>query len=204
MQAYAAGGAAAVSVLTEPEEFRGDLAQLESAAALLRPLDRPVMRKDFLVDPVQILEARAAGASGALLIAAMLTDGELDEMLAAAAEQGLFVLLEAFDTADLDRIARLPLPTDRVAVLVGINSRDLRTLTVDFARFAALAAQIRRDVPAVAESGITSERDIETVAAVGYRLALVGSALMRDGDPRGSVASFVAAGRAAAGRASCS
>jgi indole-3-glycerol phosphate synthase len=204
LTAYAAGGAAAVSVLTEPEEFKGDLAQLAAAAAALGPLGCPVMRKDFLVDPVQILEARAAGASGVLLIAAMLSDAELDEMLAAAAAQGLFVLLEAFDTADLDRIARLGLPTDRIPVLVGINSRDLRTLAVDFARFAALAAQIRRDVPTVAESGISSEQDIEAVAASGYRLALVGSALMRDGNPRLCVESFIAAGRAAAAQASCS
>jgi indole-3-glycerol phosphate synthase len=203
LSAYAAGGAAAVSVLTEPEEFKGDLAQLATAAEALRPLGCPVMRKDFLVDPVQILEARAAGASGVLLIAAMLSDSELDEMLAAAAAQELFVLLEAFDTADLDRIARLRLPTDRIPVLVGINSRDLRTLAVDFARFAALASQIRRDVPAVAESGIDSETGIEAVASRGYRLALVGSALMRDGDPRRSVASFIAAGRAATARASC-
>ena len=203
LKAYAAGGAAAVSVLTEPDEFKGDLAQLAAAAESLRPLGCPVMRKDFLVDPVQILEARAAGASGALLIAAMLTDAGLDEMLAAAAAQGLFVLLEAFDTADLDRIARLRLPTDRIAVLVGINSRDLRTLAVDFARFAALASQIRHDVPAVAESGISGESDIEAVASRGYRLALVGSALMRDGDPRRSVEAFIAAGRAAAARASC-
>ena len=190
-------------MLTEPEEFQGDLAQLAAAATALRPLGCPVMRKDFLVDPVQILEARAAGASGVLLIAAMQNDRELDEMLAAAAELGLFVLLEAFDTADLDRIARLKLPTDRIPVLVGINSRDLRTLAVDFARFAALASQIRRDVPAVAESGIDGVTGIETIASSGYRLALVGSALMRDGNPQRSVESFIAAGRAAAARASC-
>ena len=203
LRAYAAGGAAAVSVLTEPEEFKGDLAQLESAATLLRPLGCPVMRKDFLVDACQVLEARIAGASGVLLIAAMLTDAALDELLATAAEQRLFVLLEAFDTADLDRIARLRLPTDRISVLVGINCRDLRTLAVDFARFAALAGEIRRDVPAVAESGIASVKDIETVASRGYRLALVGSALMRDGDPQRSVAGFVAAGRSAAASMTC-
>jgi indole-3-glycerol phosphate synthase len=204
LRAYAAGGAAAVSVLTEPEEFKGDLAHLATAAALLRPLGCPVMRKDFLVDACQVLEARIAGASGVLLIAAMLTDGALDELLSCAAEQGLFVLLEAFDTADLDRIARLRLPTDRITVLVGINCRDLRTLAVDFARFAALAGEIRRDVPAVAESGITSVADIETVAASGYRLALVGSALMQDGNPEQSVATFVTAGRKSAAGVSCS
>jgi indole-3-glycerol phosphate synthase len=201
VRAYAAGGAAAVSVLTEPEEFKGDLAQLATVAAALRPLGCPVMRKDFIVDSVQILEARAAGASGVLLIAAMLSDGELDELLAAAAQQKLFVLLEAFDTADLDRIARLDLPTGQIPVLVGVNSRDLRTLAVDFARFAALAASIRRDVPAVAESGIASEDDIEAVASRGYRLALVGSALMQDGNPERTAAGFIAAGRAAASAA---
>jgi len=205
IQAYADGGAAAVSVLTEPTEFKGELAHLASAAATLRRAGCPVMRKDFLVDAYQVVEARANGASGVLLIAAMLTDASLDEMLAAAAEQQLFVLLEAFDTDDLERIARLRLPTDRIRVLVGVNSRNLKTLAVDFERFARLAAQIRDDVPAVAESGIDSARDIETVASSGYRLALVGSALMRDGDPRTTVARFIAAGRSAiAGRVSCS
>jgi indole-3-glycerol phosphate synthase len=200
LEAYANGGAAAVSVLTEPLEFRGELAHLEAAAAQLRPRAVPVMRKDFLVDARQILEARAAGASGVLLIAAMLSDAALEDLLAAAAELGLFVLLEAFDAADLERIAALKLPTARIPVLVGVNSRDLRTLAVDFSRFAALAGQIRRDVPAVAESGIDSEVGIETVAAGGYQLALVGSALMREGDSRTSVAAFIATGRAAAAR----
>jgi indole-3-glycerol phosphate synthase len=205
IRAYADGGAAAVSVLTEPTEFKGELAHLASAAASLRRVGCPVMRKDFLVDAYQVVEARAHGASGVLLIAAMLSDAALDELLAAAAEHQLFVLLEAFDTDDLERIARLRLPTDRIGVLVGVNSRNLKTLAVDFGRFARLAAQIRVDVPAVAESGIDNADDIETVAAAGYRLALVGSALMRDGDPRATVARFIAAGRStSAGRATCS
>jgi len=205
LEAYVAGGAAAVSVLTEPDEFHGSLEHLEAASEQLRPAGRPVMRKDFLVDAYQVVEARAHGASGVLLIAAMLSDGELDELVAAAAELGLFVLLEAFDGDDLERLGRLYLPRGGPAMLIGVNSRNLRTLAVDFARFAELAGQVRADVPAVAESGITRVDDIATVAGLGYRLALVGSALMRDGDAARAVADFVAAGRGAiAGAPACS
>lgn len=195
LDAYVAGGAAAVSVLTEPDEFQGRLAHLESAAARLRPSSCPVMRKDFLVDPYQVLEARANGASGVLLIAAMLEDTELDELFAAASELELFVLLEAFDSHDLERLARLDLGASRAPVLIGVNSRNLKTLAVDFERFARLANEIRDDVPAVAESGIDDAADIAAVAGLGYSLALVGSALMRNADVRDTVASFVAAGR---------
>lgn len=195
IRAYAKGGAAAVSVLTEPTEFQGSLAQLENAAAELRPLGCPVMRKDFLVDSYQIVEARANGASGVLLIAAMLTDAELDELFAAANEHGLFVLLEAFDSNDLERLARLKFDTTSGQALLGVNSRDLKTLAVDFDRFAALAGQLRDDLPAVAESGIESSAEIETIAKLGYSLALVGSALMRDGDTENTVVEFIRAGR---------
>lgn len=204
LDAYAAGGAAAISVLTEPSEFHGSLEHLKAAADRLRTRGCPVMRKDFLVDSYQILEARANGASGVLLIAAMLSDASLAELLATASELGLFVLLEAFDTDDLERIARLDFPA-AVQVLVGINSRDLKTLAVDFGRFGELASQIRSDVPAVAESGIESSEEIETIAELGYSLALVGSALMRDGNPARQVASFVSAGRnVVPGSLSCS
>jgi indole-3-glycerol phosphate synthase len=205
LDAYAAGGAAAVSVLTEPNAFEGSLAQMRDAAERLRPLACPVMRKDFLVDAYQVLEARANGASGVLLIAALLSDAALAELLACAAEHELFVLLEAFDAHDLERIARLDLPVNGPAVLVGVNSRDLRTLAVDFERFARLAERIRGDRPAVAESGIESAADVARVARLGYELALVGSALMQGGDPERRVAELVAAGRAAAReRAACS
>jgi indole-3-glycerol phosphate synthase len=205
LDAYAAGGAAAVSVLTEPAEFNGSLDDLRMASMRLATRACPVMRKDFLVDAYQVLEARANGASGVLLIVAILSDVVLADMIAAAAELGLFILLEAFDTGDLDRLAQLKLPTGRVQTLIGINSRDLTTLAVDFERFALLANQIRDDVPAVAESGIESQANIATVARSGYSLALVGSALMRDGDPQRAVADFVAAGRAiATGSRACS
>jgi indole-3-glycerol phosphate synthase len=205
LDAYAAGGAAAVSVLTEPDEFRGSLEQLRSAAARLRPHGCPVMRKDFLVDAYQVAEARANGASGVLLIAALLGDADLGELLAASAELGLFVLLEAFDANDLDRIARLALPAESARILVGVNSRDLRTLAVDVSRFGALASRIREDLPAVAESGIDDESAAAQVAGLGYRLVLVGSALMRGHDVERTVARFIAAGRKAAkAEAACS
>lgn len=197
LAAYAAGGAAVVSVLTEPSEFKGELPHLQEAVALLRPMACPVMRKDFLVDPYQVIEARANGASGVLLIAAMLSDADLDEMIAAASELQLFVLLEAFDSDDLARIARLNLKAGSPRMLVGVNSRNLKTLAVDFDRFRQLSGEIRDDVPAVAESGIKNAGDIETIARLGFGLALVGSSLMRDADVQQTVAGFVAAGRAA-------
>lgn len=201
LRAYAGGGAAAVSVLTEPDEFQGSLEHLADAARLLRPFGVPVMRKDFLVDPYQLIEARAHGAGGALLIVAMLDDRQLDEMIACAADLGLFVLLEGFDERDLERIAvRGDLASTEPAILAGINCRDLRTLAVDFERFAALASRLPATLPTVAESGIGTPSDIEHVAALGYRLALVGASLMQSNDTGATVAGFVAAGRTARDR----
>ena len=111
VRAYAAGGATAVSVLTEPDEFHGGLDHLRQAAGLLTEHRIPAMRKDFLTDPYQVLEARAAGAGGVLLIVAMLGDAEIGELLACAAQCGLFVLLEAFDEADLERIGGVEAPS---------------------------------------------------------------------------------------------
>ncbi|HEX6995767.1 MAG TPA: indole-3-glycerol-phosphate synthase [Gammaproteobacteria bacterium] len=200
--AYSAGGAAAVSVLTEPTEFGGSLEHLTDAAALLAPHGRPVMRKDFLTDPYQVIEARAAGAGGVLIIVTMLSDAEVRALLAAARELELFALLEAFDADDLERIAALEIPRGSPPVLAGVNCRNLRTLDVDFGRFAALAPHLPAHLPAVAESGVDGADDVRTVAAAGYRLALVGSALMRAPDPQRALAELVAAGRAAAAEAS--
>ncbi|MEM7789465.1 MAG: indole-3-glycerol-phosphate synthase [Bacteroidota bacterium] len=174
-RAYAEAGAHAISVLTEPSRFGGSLDDLAAATAS----GAPVMRKDFLVDPVQLLEARVFGASGVLLIAAMLPGDRLARMVDRAAELGLFVLLEAFDAPDLERIARV---LDRGAVTrVGVNCRDLRTLAVDPVRFETLAGHL--PVPAIAESGLHTPDDIERVRKLGYRGALVGTALMRASDP---------------------
>jgi indole-3-glycerol phosphate synthase len=205
IRAYAQGGAAAVSVLTEPEEFKGALGHLETAVELLRPHGIPAMRKDFLTDPYQVLEARAAGAGGVLLIVAMLSDGDLQLMVDCAAECGLFVLLESFDAEDLERVGRLRLPAAPRMVLIGVNSRDLRTLEVRVGRFAELRASLPAGLPAVAESGIAGQEAIAQVARLGYRLALVGSALMDAARPDEALETLIHSGRAAAlGEHACS
>jgi indole-3-glycerol phosphate synthase len=197
LASYARGGAAAVSVLTEPTEFRGELAHLAAAAEALAP-QRPAMRKDFLVDPYQVLEARAAGAGGVLVILALLDDATVRALVDCARRCGMFVLLEAFDRADLERLADY----DRLAsgappILAGVNCRDLRDLSIKFERLAELGPALPRHLPTVAESGLGSAADVETVVAAGYRLALVGSALMRAQDPAAALAEWLAAGRAA-------
>ncbi len=196
--AYCDGGAAAISVLTEPDEFGGSLEHLRDAARLAAAHGRPVMRKDFLTDPYQVAEARAAGAGGVLIIVTMLSDADVSALLGAARELGLFALLEAFDADDLERIAALEPPSAGPPVLAGLNCRNLRTLDVDFRRFAELAPRLPAGFPAVAESGIEGPDDARSVASNGYRLALVGSALMRAAAPRDAVAGLIAAGREAA------
>ncbi len=195
---YAAAGAAAVSVLTEPSRFDGSLEDLRRASGALAGTGVPAMRKDFLVDPWQVLEARACGAGGVLLILAMLDDAAMQEMLAAAREQGLFVLLEAFDEADLDRAGALLGNSSPGDVLVGVNTRDLRTLEVDPGRLEALAPRMPDGAPAVAESGILTAEDAARAAALGYELALVGTALMRSADPAALASRLIEAGREAA------
>jgi indole-3-glycerol phosphate synthase len=197
LDAYARGGAATISVLTEPDEFKGALSHLEEAATLLEPRGVPAMRKDFLTDPYQVLEARAAGAGGVLIIMTMLTDVEVEALLTAARECGLFVLLEAFDAEDLKRIATLAGPrlaSENTPVLCGVNCRDLKTLAVDFGRFAALADYLPDGLKAVAESGVGKENEIRAVAALGYRAALVGSALMQAEEPAEAVTRLISAG----------
>lgn len=198
-QLYVNGGAAAISVLTEPSRFAGSMQHLADVIAAVP--NTPVMRKDFLVEPVQVLEARSVGASGVLLIATMLSDTKLGEMLECAFEHGMFVLLEAFATDDLARISKLldlPIHQERAQrgqFLVGVNTRNLRTLEVDAQRLAQLASKLP-DANCVAESGLRSASDAATAATLGYRLALVGSALMRSDDPAALVADMCAAGSA--------
>lgn len=191
-RAYATGGAAAISVLTEPTRFDGELAHLEEVATAVP--DTPVMRKDFLVDPVQVLEARAAGASGVLLITTMLDDSALRSMLDCAFEHGMFVLLESFDEDDLARSARF-LDLDG-ELLIGVNTRNLRTLDVDSNRLQRLSPLLP-DAPCVAESGLRDSADAARVAGWGYTMALVGTALMRSDDPAALIAAMRGAGAAA-------
>jgi indole-3-glycerol phosphate synthase len=218
VSAYAEGGAAAVSVLTEPSQFHGSLEHLATVATVLTPVGVPVMRKDFLVDPYQLYEARAAGAGGALLIVRMLSDNLLAEMLDCAQELGLFAVVEAFDAADIERATAgirrgCPLASrelyaplgdthrhrDRGApVLLGVNSRDLQTLEVVPGRFREMASLLPPGVLRVAESGIATPDDCAEVTCAGYELALVGSVLMTAQDPAGVIRTMLTAGRAAA------
>jgi indole-3-glycerol phosphate synthase len=194
---YARAGAAAVSVLTEPTRFDGSLEHLEEAARLLAPLEVPAMRKDFLVDPYQVLEARAAGAGGVLVIVRMLSREGAQALLDAAAELDLFVLLEAFDAADLD-VARMLIQRAgrrRGEVLVGINCRDLASLRVDVRRFAELAQALPAGAAAVAESGVATAADAVAMRSLGYRVALIGTALMTRDDPAGLLAEILSAAR---------
>ena len=199
VSSYARAGAAAVSVLTEPSRFDGSMAHLELATRALTPLHVPAMRKDFIVDPYQISEARVAGAGGVLVILRMLPRGELDALIDRARALKLFVLLEAFDEADIELMHDIVVSHAKsgVEMLAGVNCRDLTTLQIVPRRLDELAHLLPTTVPRVAESGVGSAEDARRVAAVGYELALVGSALMQGGDPRALAAAMLEAGRGA-------
>jgi indole-3-glycerol phosphate synthase len=156
------------------------------------------MRKDFLVDPYQVLEARLAGAGGVLVIVRMLSREPLDALLDCARAFGLFVLLEAFDASDLELVREL-IASHRGSnrLLAGVNCRDLETLEVAPGRLLELSPLLPPGAPCVAESGVGSAADARAIAAAGYQLALVGSALMRHGDPHALARSLLAAGRSA-------
>ena len=173
-RAYEAGGASAISVLTEPTRFDGAVADLQ-AARLACAL--PVLRKDFVIHPAQVMESRASGADAVLLIAAALSELELKALLAAAADLGLDVLVEAHAEEDLDKV----LSTD--ATVVGVNARDLETLEVDVDRALAILPRVPDDRVAVLESGISSRDQVVRALDAGARAVLVGEALMRAPDP---------------------
>ncbi|MDG1462812.1 MAG: indole-3-glycerol phosphate synthase TrpC [Gammaproteobacteria bacterium] len=199
VRAYTAGGAAALSVLTEPEQFNGSLADMEAAIRVAN--GTPVMRKDFLVDAYQVAEARASGASGVLLIAAILERSQMQEMMACAAELGLFVLMEVFDEHDIEHClpvleAAGPALNDGVCQwLLGVNCRDLRSLQVSPDRFATILPAMPAGFPWVAESGVRDVSQAAAVAALGYRMSLVGTALMKSGNPSDTASEFIEAGR---------
>jgi len=201
---YIEGGAAALSVLTEPSRFDGSLEDLQAVVAMAGAT--PVMRKDFLVSSYQIREGRLAGASGVLLIAAMLEAGQLEAMLEAAFELDMFVLVEAFDMADLDSCLPVlesmgpALDGNRCRYMLGVNCRNLRTLQVEFDHFTRMAEALPAAVPCVAESGLTDVAQAQQLAKLGYRLALVGTALMRSDNAAvvvGDIRRFGATGAAA-------
>ena len=172
-QAYEAGGAACLSVLTDEPYFQGRDEYLVAARAAV---SLPVLRKDFILDPYQVLESRVLGADCILLIMAALTDGEARELAAAAARLSLDVLVEVHDRAELDRALALD------ARLIGINNRDLKTLRVDLKTAEELGLRMPRDRIAVGESGLGEPADLDRLAAVGVRCFLIGESLMRARD----------------------
>ena len=180
-QKYAAGGAAAISVLTEQRRFGGSLDDLRAVRAAV---DIPVLRKDFIVTSYQLVEARAAGADLALLIVAALDDDTLRRLYDEARELGLTVLVEVHDEPETERAVALG------AELIGVNARNLKTLEIHDDMFGKLAPLIPDDRVKVAESGIFGPADVQRFVSEGARAVLVGEALVKDGDPRSAVAAM--------------
>lgn len=176
---YVAGGAAAISVLTESRRFGGSLADLH---AVREAVDIPILRKDFIVDSYQLIEARAAGADLVLLIVAALDDSDLTRLHDLAHDLGMTVLVEVHDAEETQRAL------DLGAELIGVNARNLKTLDVSADVFGSLAPLIGADRVAVAESGIGGPDDVRRYVDLGADVVLVGEALVKDGDPRAAVA----------------
>ena len=194
-QQYVSAGAMALSVLTEPSRFDGSLKLLAEVAAAAP--GQPIMRKDFLVDPYQVLEARLHGAGGVLLIVGMIADRDIQAMLEMALDCGMFALLEAFEEAELagaqQIVNRVQAPRD--SALLGLNCRDLRTLKVDRGRFLMASPRESGAHRMFAESGIYSASQAAELAAHGWSGLLIGTALMRAADPEALAQSILAAGR---------
>jgi indole-3-glycerol phosphate synthase len=172
-RAYQDGGAACLSILTDGPFFQGSDAFLTAARGACA---LPVLRKDFMVDPWQVVEARAIGADAILIIVAALDDGRMAEIEAAAIEQGLDVLIEVHDETELERALGLR------SRLIGVNNRDLRDFTVDLGRTEALAKRMPAGTMIVAESGLATTADLDRLADAGVHRFLVGETLMRQAD----------------------
>lgn len=184
--AYARGGAAAISVLTEERRFAGSLADLVAVRAAV---EVPLLRKDFIVTEYQVVEARAAGADLVLLMASALDDPDLRRLYDLAGELGLTVLLEVHDEAETERAVALG------AELIGVNARNLKTLEIHSDTFGRLAPLIPEDRVKVAESGIFGVPDVSRFVGEGARAVLVGEALVKDGDPEGAVRAMTGVSR---------
>jgi indole-3-glycerol phosphate synthase len=181
-RAYVAAGAAAISVLTEPTFFDGTLDHL---AAVRAAVPVPLLRKDFIVERYQLLEARAAGADAALLIVAALDAAALRRLLHEAEALGLAALVEVHDEAELDAAL------EAGARIIGVNNRNLRTLQVSVAASERLVARIPPDRVAVAESGLRAHEDLVRLSGLGYRAFLVGERLMESPDPGSALAELL-------------
>jgi indole-3-glycerol phosphate synthase len=190
-QAYAAGGAAAVSILTEPKHFAGSADDLR---AVRSALTIPVLKKDFHVDAIQLLEARALGASAALLIARALAPARLDELVAYARVIDLEVLVEVRDEDELARALAAG------ATMIGVNNRNLESLEIDPGTSERLIPRLDESVVAIAESGVRSRADVERYAACGANAVLVGSVLSASTDPTAAVRSLAGVMRRPRGR----
>ncbi|MGP7960862.1 indole-3-glycerol phosphate synthase TrpC [Sanguibacter sp. A247] len=182
---YEAGGASVISVLTEERRFKGTLADL---AAVRARVDVPVLRKDFIVTPYQVWEARAHGADMVLLIVAALEQTVLESLIERVHSLGMTALVEVHDAAEAARAV------DAGARVVGVNARNLKTLEVDRETFARVAPAIPDGIVRIAESGVRGPHDVVDYARAGADAVLVGEALVTDASPRASVAALVAAG----------
>ncbi|HEV7596098.1 MAG TPA: indole-3-glycerol phosphate synthase TrpC [Gemmatimonadaceae bacterium] len=191
VRAYEKGGAASISILTEPRRFSGSNQDLTRARTVVRI---PLLKKDFHIDVVQILEARSLGASAALVIARAVPPSRLEELIKAGHDFGLEILVEVRDAVELD----LALSLD--ARLIGVNNRNLETLEIDPETSLRLLPLIPRDVVAIAESGVKSIGDVTRLAAAGTDAVLIGSELSASADPEAAVRAFTGVARTAGAR----
>jgi len=182
---YQTGGASAISVLTEGRRFGGSLADLEQVRAAV---DVPVLRKDFVVEPYQVLESRAAGADLVLLIVAALDQPRLAELHALIGQLGMTALVEAHSAEEVDRALEVG------ATIVGVNARDLATFELDRDLFGSLADRIPSGVVRVAESAVLEPADVTRYREAGADVVLIGEALVRGEDPVATLEAFLAAG----------
>jgi indole-3-glycerol phosphate synthase len=184
---YAAGGAAAMSVLTEVDHFQGDMAYLDQAARASR---LPILRKDFIVDPLQLKDTARTRASAVLLIARLVPEVELRRLVALSAALGLEPVVEIFDEADLSAARGAGAP------IIQVNNRDLDTLDIDLNRSLTLVEQRGENELWISASGVTDPGDVAAMARAGFEAVLVGTHLMQQPDPARTVADLVAGGRA--------
>jgi len=187
-KSYQAGGACAISVLTEARRFNGSLADL---AAVRSAVTIPILRKEFIIDSYQIYEARAFGADIILLIVAALSDEEILEFSTLTHELGMRTLIEVHDGEEIGRVLNLSKQGALDIDLLGINARNLKTLEINPESFAALAPLVPATIPLIAESGISNSAEVGALSARGASGILVGEALVKDGNPAATIQEFL-------------